>query len=408
MGQEAYQRVGLGWPPADEIDRRQAGFQQRLAEADLDGALIYQNADLLYLTGTQMPAAAFLPAHGPSLVFGHPPLDRLVAETPGRPVEPMPRSTDLKDRLEDHLGRPLGRLGLELDVLPAAVYQRLADKALAGVQTADASALIRSARSIKTDFELGQIRAAARNLDRVISEVPRFLRPGMTELELEGEIVGRLRADGHQGVVSMRGFNQSIFLGHLLSGPSGLVRSKVASPTGGTGVGPGIFQGAGPRVIQEGDLVSIDLVGTHGGYLADQSRLFFTGPAPAEVRRAYEALLDLVEALTGEMRPGASCGHVYDRAFHLAEKRGIGAGFMGLEPPKCPFIGHGVGIELDEWPVLAKGSGAELASGNTVALEPRVFLPDWGVVGIEDTYLITENGPEPLTVTRRDLVEVIV
>ena len=164
--------------------------------------------------------------------------------------------------------------------------------------------------------------------------------------------------------------------------------------------------GAGPRTIGPGELVSVDLCGTHGGYIADQTRLFHTGPTPTSVRDIYRRLLDLIEEWRGFIRPGVLAGEVYDHAFTLAEKYVLSPNFMTLDGVCCPFVGHGVGLELDEWPALAKGSKVALAPGMTFALEPRVFQPEVGVVGLEDTYLLTEQGPEALTVTDRDLKEV--
>nr|WP_319775864.1 M24 family metallopeptidase [uncultured Sphaerochaeta sp.] len=97
---------------------------------------------------------------------------------------------------------------------------------------------------------------------------------------------------------------------------------------------------------------------------------------------------------------------VFYAAFELADRLGLSDGFMGLGPNRCPFIGHGVGLELDEWPVFAKGVTEPLAENMTFALEPRYFLPEHGVVGLEDTFCLTPDGPEPLTITSRSIITV--
>lgn len=394
------------WPPKTELLGRARRLQKWLAADGLDGALFYQNTDLIYLCGTPQAEAVFVPRRGRPLVLARPPLDRLQTESTLPDLDAMPRGPDLLPRLESHARRKIRRLGLELDVLPVAFFRRLRDNGLAGVDLSDASPRLRQVRAVKSGFELRRMAAAARALDQAFRAAPSVIARGVTELELEAALFARLRAGGHHGLIRMRGFNQEIFFGHVLSGPSGLVPAKVNSPTGGTGVGPGLGQGAGHRKIGPNQLVSVDVCGTHGAYIVDQARIYFTGPVPQAVRRAYDGILHVMDGLTRVLRPGRPAGDAYAEAFRLAERFGLASGFMGLGRDRCPFIGHGVGLELDEWPVLGRGVTTPLAAGMTFALEPRVFLPDVGVVGLEDTFVLTDDGPEPVTLTPRDLVEV--
>ncbi|MEW5723008.1 MAG: Xaa-Pro peptidase family protein [Thermodesulfobacteriota bacterium] len=391
------------WPDRNELEDRGRRLQELLSPAGWDGALLLQNADLLYFCGTTQAEAVFIPAEGEPLVLARPPFDRCRSETTLPKVAAMPRWPDLGKVLEDHAGRPLAALGLELDVMAVNFFHRLAEAALNGLETPDVSPLVHRVRAIKSEYELSQMRAAARLLDAMFQAVPGLLARGLSEMELEGRLIALAKAHGHQGLIRSRGFNMEMSLGHILSGPSGLVPAKVASPTGGTGINPGFGQGAGPRLIGSNELVSVDLCGAFGGYIVDQARLFFTGPTPERVRTAYALLRDLIEEVKDFIRPGVLSGQVYDRTFAAAEKRGLLDHFMNLDGGPCPFVGHGVGLELDEWPALARGSDIPLAAGMTFALEPRVFLPEYGVVGLEDTYLLTENGPEYITLTSREI-----
>lgn len=394
-------------PSEGELQNRWERLQALMGRDGLDGALFFQNADLLYLCGTTQAEAVFLPSRGKPLVLAHPPLDRVKSETDWAEVVLMPSWSGLQALLKASCLDELVRLGLELDVLPVSFYDRLSRETLAGLRTVDVSSLMRQVRSIKTDFEVSQMSAAAAMMDSVFQAVPDILTEGLTELELEGRLLGLARTKGHQGLIRSRGFNMEMFIGHVLSGSSGLVPAKVSSPTGGTGVDPGFGQGAGPRAIGPGELVSVDLCGTHGGYIIDQTRNYYTGSVPDTVQRAYDRLLDLVEALKAVLRPGFRTGEVYDRAFQLAGRLEVLDGFMGLGSSRCPFVGHGVGLELDEWPVLGRGTNTLLVAGMTFALEPRIFLPGVGVVGLEDTYLLTPEGPRSLTITDRDLKTIV-
>ena len=394
------------WPPRDELAGRCARLQEAMHREGLDGLLCYGNTNLLYLCGTTQAEAVFLPPDGEPLVLGRPPLDRLTDETAWPRVEPMPRGPDLRARLAVHSGRPLTRVGLELDLLPVNRFRRLEREGLAGLSLEDATPLLRSVRSVKSAFEIAHIRTGAIGLDRVYQAVPGILAEGPTELELEARLTAMLRAEGHQGLIRFHGFNQEMYFGHVLSGPNGLLRSKIGSPTGGQGIGPGYGQGAGPKQIETGELVSVDLFGAHGGYIVDQTRVYFTGPAPETVKNAYKGLRALARDLKAAVRPGLTGEDVYEAAFDLAERYGLNPGFMGEGDGRTPFVGHGVGLEPDEWPILGRGQREVLRPGMVVALEPRVFMPEYGVLGLEDTFLVTETGLEYLTVTSRELREV--
>ena len=393
-----------GWPSKAELAERAARLQDLMKEAGQDAALFLQNTDILYLAGTMQAEAVFVPSEGEPLVLAKTPLDQRVKDESGwGEPEIMPKSSDLKKTLLDHA--PFNSLGLELDVLPVGHYQRLISS-LEGVETVDASPLIRRVRAVKSTFELEQMKTAAHNLDRVYKTAAEILAESVSEIELEGRLIGQARAMGHQGLIRGRGFNQEIFFGHILSGPSGLIPAKVPSPTGGTGVGPGLGQGAGPRIIGKNELVSVDLCGTHAGYIVDQTRLFFTGSIPGPLRDIYERMLVFFGELVESITVGETAGDVYSRSFELADKYGLDEGFMAHESDPCPFVGHGIGLELDEWPVLAKGSQMILEKGMTFALEPRVFLPGYGVVGLENTFYLTEKGAEAVNVTGLDIVEI--
>ncbi|MFH1138725.1 MAG: Xaa-Pro peptidase family protein [Pseudomonadota bacterium] len=393
-----------GWPSRAELAGRVARLRNLMKESGQDAALFLQNADILYLAGTLQAEAVFVPSEGDPLVLARPPLDQRVRDESGwGEPEIMPKWVDLKKRLLEHA--PFQSLGLELDVLPVTQYQRLAGF-LDAVELVDASPLIRRARAVKSAFELEQMKTAAHNLDRIYKMAAEIMSESVSEVELEGRLIGQARAMGHQGLIRGRGFNQEIFFGHILSGPSGLVPAKVPSPTGGTGIGPGLGQGAGFRIIGKNELVSMDLCGTHGGYIVDQTRLFFTGTTPGPLRDVYDRLLVLVEELLEGVSPGKTAGEVYSLSIALAGKYGLEEGFMGLGADRCPFVGHGIGLELDEWPVLAKGAVMVLETGMTFALEPRVFLPGYGVVGLENTYYLTEKKPEVINVTGLEIVEI--
>lgn len=391
----------MRYTPKEEIVGRISRLQGLLREHNVDGALIVQNADLFYFTGTVQRAHLFVPAEGKPVLMVRKDLDRARRESPLDHVVRLDNLRDLLPTLEAYGYGPPKRIGLELDVLPANLYFRYREL-LAPARTVDVSPLIRTVRAVKSPYELDLLRAAAA-LNRILFDhVPQFLREGITEVELAGQLESIYRRHGHQGYVRMRGFNQELLYGHLLSGWAGGVPSFLDSPTGGTGLNPSFPQSAGRKPIGRNEPVLIDYVAVLDGYMVDQARTFCLGRLPEKLVRAYYASLEIQERLKGEARPGTTAGELYDLAVRLARATGFGDHFMGYPEP-VPFVGHGLGIELDELPVLARGSKMTLQEGMVIALEPKFVFPE-GAVGIENTFVVSTRGLEPLTLYEEHII----
>ena len=114
----------------------------------------------------------------------------------------------------------------------------------------------------------------------------------------------------------------------------------------------------------------------------------------AELEAAHEAMLEIQDEIKSQARPGTVTGELYELMVSLAEKKGYAENFMGVGEKRIRFTGHGVGLELDEFPFIAKGQQLVLQEGMVIALEPKTIFPGRGVVGIENTHLVTENGLE--------------
>jgi Xaa-Pro aminopeptidase len=192
----------------------------------------------------------------------------------------------------------------------------------------------------------------------------------------------------------MRLWGSELFYGHLLSGPSGGVPSYLASPTGGSGVSPAVAQSAGFRAIRRNEPVLVDYVFASRGYISDHARIFSIGRLPDELVQAHRAMLDLQERIKTMAKPGVASGAIYDYGLGFAQELGYGDHFMGAGTERIRFVGHGVGLELDEFPFLNAGQTLELQEGMVIALEPKLIFPGKGVVGVENTHLVTPDGLE--------------
>ncbi len=382
--------------PKSELDHRIARFQQYLAAEALDGALILQNTDLYYLAGTIQQAHLYVPVSGAPVLMVRKSLERARAESALADIVALKSPRQINAILEAS-GHPAPkRLGMELDVIPAALYLQYV-RLFEGVDLVDISPGLRQVRAVKSDHELALMREAARQADAVAGTVKDILREGMTEVELAGRVEAEARRRGHQGIVRMRMWGGELFYGHLLAGPPATVPSFLASPTGGAGVSPAVAQGAGFARIKSGEPILLDYVFAWQGYIADHTRIFALGGLPADLLDAHQAMLDLQDIIRHQARPGVPAGDLYDAAVAWAADQGWAEWFMGADDQRIRFIGHGVGLELDEYPFLAKGQDMPLVKGMTIALEPKLIIPDKGVVGIENTHVVTADGLAPLT-----------
>jgi len=389
--------------PVSESTSRAAALQLALGEANLDLALVRQGADLFYYTGTLVDGfLALSPRTGPLLLVRRP-QHRTVAAPPVWPQVFYKDIKELPEILADAGLKPQGAVGLELDVMPAALYQRL-QKLFPQQPLRDLSPLIRRQRMVKSPFELEQQRRAATIMARAYERVPELLKPGISELELSAALEYHLRVLGHQGLVRVRNRDLDLFYGHVLSGTAGLHPAYTDTPSGGLGFSPAFPQGPSLKKLALGEPISIDLVSCVNGYLVDMTRMYALGSLPERAWAAWEVVRELHRIFREEARPGVMPGHIFHRLWDLVRAHRLQDYFMGSGPDRVNFLAHGVGLELDEFPFLSARFPFPLAENMVLAFEPKFFLPEIGMVGLEDTGVITAAGVEWLTYSPRDLM----
>lgn len=382
--------------PVLELNNRIKTLQKQLKENDVQAALILQNADLFYFAGTIQQGQLYVPAEGRPLFMVRKSLERARAESALEQIIQMKSPRQLPDLLADEGLAVPEILGLEMDVLPANLYLNIGN-ILKGTRIVDVSHYIRQVRAVKSDYEIEHIRAAARMSDNLSEIAAGLIREGVSELALAGELEAQARKMGHQGIVRMRLWGAEMFYGHFMAGARAAMPSFLASPTGGMGAGPAVAQGPSFETIQPGEPILMDYTFCLDGYISDHTRIFAIGGLPERLGKAYMAMLDVEGIVKRNAKAGAIAGDVYDAALERAADLGYAENFMGVGPERIKFVGHGVGLELDEYPFLAKGQQMRLETGMTLAVEPKLILPGEGVVGIENTHLVTDDGLEPLT-----------
>ena len=379
--------------PQSEIDQRTEKLRNQLEENNIGAALLVQRADLLYFAGSVQEAHLYVPVDDEPILMVFKSLDRAIAESPLRRIVPLASPKAVPDVLNQYGYKVPSVMGMELDVLPANLYftyQKVFEKK----SVVDISHLIRLVRAIKSVYEIDLMRRAAERSDQVAACVPALLREGMTELELAGKVEAEARKRGHQGTVRMRYWGAEVFYGHLMAGASAAMPSFPRSPTGGSGASPAVAQGPGFRPIQRHEPVLVDYVFALNGYYSDHTRIFSLGEPADEMMAAHTAMLDVQALLKKEAKPGVKSGDIYELAIERTRTLGYDKYFMGVGDDRIRFVGHGIGVELDEYPFLASGQTLELQENMILAVEPKLIFPGQGVVGIENTHRVTENGLE--------------
>jgi Xaa-Pro aminopeptidase len=347
------------------------GRVERLrAELDALGAasfLVTEPVNVHYLTGFDSSNAA--------LAVGR---DRLVVATDGRYLEAasalagaevVQADRDLLSWLGDHLGEfAEAPVAFEADHVTVAGYASLSAGDVELVQT---TGVVAGLRAVKDEDELEAVRRAARVTDNAYERLAREALVGRTEAEVAWWLEQTLREEGAEALA---------FSVIVASGPN------AALP----------HHHPGSRRIGSGETVIVDAGAQVGGYCSDCTRTFATGPLPDELQRAYALCRSAQESALAAVRAGASASELDAIARTQIEESGLAPVLHGL--------GHGVGLEVHEQPVLRPNSTDTLATGNVVTVEPGVYLAGSGGVRIEDLVVVTESGPEILSGFTKDLL----
>ena len=219
----------------------------------------------------------------------------------------------------------------------------------------------------------------------------------MGELDVDAMLSGYARRKGHQGFFRCRGYNQEINCCHILTGTDSALVTYVKGPLGGKGITPNIPLGASYNIISENQPIIIDFGVGINGYVSDMTRTFVIGKLPKELQEAHKISREVKHFMESRVKPGKSCAELYHEIIKMVQKTAYAEHFMGYGKYRVAFVGHGIGLELDEYPVIAPNFKVEFQENMVYAFEPKFAFPGTGAVGVEDDFVVTSNGVERLT-----------
>ncbi len=397
--------LGFRYTPRQELKNRLGRLRGHMQNTGIESLLVIQKMDLYYLSGTTQDALLFIPLEGKPLLMIKREFERATLESPLEEIVALKSTRDLPTLIRNHWGRLPRVVGLPMDVLPVRDYLRY-QELFPGMELVDASTAIRDTRKIKSPFEIGLMRTGAGIGRKVYEEAKKILKQGMTEIEFGGLLEAAAKRHGHEGLLRVRSLNYEAYSWHVLSGLSGGIVSQSDSPMGGLGLSPAFPVGASLKVMQAGEPILVDFGICYHGYQMDETRMFSMGNMGKKFSDAYKACREIHDAVLDETRPGADCDALFQRSIQIAEKLGYKDSYLGPPGLQTRFIAHGIGLELNEPPFLAKGHTYPLERGMTFALEPKIVFPGEGSVGFENTVLVTQEGHEVLTQLEEDIYQV--
>ncbi len=378
--------------PETEIQSRIQSLQREMDKAEIPGLLILQRVDLFYFSGTAQNGFLYIPASGEPLLMVKRYFPRARRESALTHVVEISSVKAVPGKIHDLFGHLPSVLGLELDVLPVREFE-FYKGLFPAKRIVDASFFILKVRGIKSAWEIEQMEQTAEMSRKTFEHMRAVIRPGLSEMEFAGMFETFARKLGHGGMLMDRSFQSGgAYPWHVLSGKSGGMPGVLDAAASGEGTSAAFPSGAGRKPLASGEPIMVDLGSVLNGYHMDETRMFAIGSMPKEAQKACHAAMEIHDAVLERVKPGVTTGALFQHGLDLAKKRGYEDQYLGPKGYQVRFIGHGIGLELIEPYIIARGKSDVLKPGMTFALEPKIVFKDRYAAGVESVFCVTERG----------------
>ena len=386
-----------------ELDDRLKQFRILMngMNPDWDTAFILSKVNQYYFTGTMQDGLLAIRNNGEKAYFVHRSIERANDESNFSPICAMEGYRDAALVF----GKDCGNAYFETEIVTIAILDRL-KKHFSFTRIGSLDKVILVARAVKTSYELEWMEIAGKIHDELmISTVPQLLQEGISEAEFTAELYEKMVKKGHQGITRFSMFQTEMIVGQIGFGESSLYPTYFDGPGGAYGMYPAVPSiGSRERLLKKGDLVFVDIGFGMNGYHTDKTQVYLFGGRPSdETLKAHRDCMEIQKRLAESLIPGHIPSVLYNTVMEgLAEDFKIN--FMGIGNRSVKFLGHGIGLHINEPPVIAKGFDQPFAAGMVMALEPKKGIPAIGMVGVEDTYIVEPGGGRCITGGGRDII----
>lgn len=383
----------------EDVARRIGSVQKHMSHREMDSLLVATPSNLYYTTSRVFKGYVYIPREGEALWF----LIKPDIFEPEKNVVIIRKPENIPAKLEE-LGYPSpSSVGYEMDELSYSDVERL-KAVFPEARAMNGNEPLRRARMVKTLWELDRMREDGIHQSEAYRRITRCYKEDMTDLEFQIEIERILRLEGCLGFVRTSGNLMDINLGSVVAGDNADHPSPFDFTMGGSGVDSSLPEGANGTTLKPGQTVMVDMNGSFNGYQTDMTRVWALGTVPEEAVRAHECSRNILRACEKMGVPGLPVAELYKKAMEIVRGEGLEKFFMGHRQ-QASFIGHGVGIQLNEMPVVTPRSKDTLLENMTIALEPKFVIPHVGAVGVENTYVVTPEGLKSITVFPEEIQE---
>ncbi len=391
------------FPKKEFLDRIE-NHQKELVESKIDFSIIQYKSDLYYYSGTGQSCILVIPAESEPLLFGRRDINRIEQETAIDNIIIIKNTREIFSQLDDWGVRVKGgKFGLEGDILPANMYHK-AEKIFSEKQAISIGPLLRNIRSVKSKNEIKVLKKSASILDEIHDIFPSIIYEGITEIEASSKLNTEMRIRGAQPTVRSRDFyTETGGIGLVLSGTNTAISSYTLTATAGPGIHQSNPSGPSFKKIKQGEIIFVDYSLAYKGYITDETRCHVLGQASEEIKDRYQKTWEFEKFMSNKMKIGKKVNDLYHETYDFAEE--LGAKNELMLGGQIPFLGHGVGLELSELPIITGKSDYILKEGNVIALEPKLIYPNEMVIGSENTYVIGKNGTVQITNALQPLLE---
>ena len=391
--------------PLKELNSRLERFRKLMDEftPGWEITVVFSKINLYYFTGTMQEGVLFIPRNEEAVLWVRRSFERAVAESLFPVIKPM---ESYRDAAAEMKNLP-DTVYLEKEIVPIAMLQRF-QKYFPFSVIGPADLQIGAVRSIKSKYELALMEQSGKIHQRVTEElVPAMLHEGMSESEFFCDLYTALIREGHHGVARFGMFDTESILGQIAFGESSIYPTSFNGPGGAYGMSPAVpIHGSRSRKLHKGDLVFVDVGCGVDGYHTDKTMTYMFGKSlPDEAIKAHLQCVDIQNRIASMLKPGAIPSVIYNEILDGLSP-GFLENFMGFGTRKVKFLGHGIGLTIDEMPVIANGFDEPIREGMVFAVEPKKGIPGIGMVGIENTYIVTPTGGRNITGNHPGLLEV--
>ncbi len=391
--------------PLTELESRMRAFRTRMdiSNPDWEIAVIFSKINLYYFTGTMQDGMLIIPKHGEAVLWVRRSYERALDESLFPRIEPMSSYRDAAKGT----GELPNTVYLETEVVPLAMYQRL-QKYFPFKNVKPVDAQICNVRAVKSEYELQLMRKAGKLHQHMLEDiVPEMLREGMSEVDLAAELFSLMVEEGHDGVCRFGMFETDLLLGNICFGESSIYPCYFNGPGGFYGMSPAVPDiGSRERKLRKGDMVFVDVGFGVEGYNTDKTTTYMFGsPLPQYAVDIHNKCVDIQNEIAAMLKPGSIPSEIYNNIMNNLDEEFL-KNFMGFGNRKVKFLGHSIGLQIDETPIIAEGFDDPLQEGMVLALEPKRGIENIGMVGIENTFIVTAKGGECITGDNPGLIPV--